>query len=187
MAYRYQYFNNFQQHPQPLYKQQSYRMQPDLLIRTVTTTKIIQEQRAAEAKALMPPYGVRMRPEFLIQAVTESKLAQKRAATAAKLAAAEAKRAAESEKLLVPRAIIPPDFGSLNDNSMLKIADFVPGVPPNYEKEFSYRELTMPVPLPTDGLYSKEQILIIGAQHCLRLEVKDLRRKKLFEIMEGIN
>ncbi|CAK5092001.1 unnamed protein product [Meloidogyne enterolobii] len=59
MAYRYQYYSNFQQSPQPLYKQQSFRMQPDHLIRTVTTSKILQEQRAAEekAKAAMPPYG----------------------------------------------------------------------------------------------------------------------------------
>jgi len=64
-----------------------------------------------------------MRPEILIQAVTESKLARKRAVTAAKL---EAKRAVDSEKLMVRRAITPPDFGSLNDNSMLKLADFVP-------------------------------------------------------------
>uniref|UniRef100_A0A915LQE4 Uncharacterized protein n=1 Tax=Meloidogyne javanica TaxID=6303 RepID=A0A915LQE4_MELJA len=164
MAHRYQFYDNFQQSPQPLYKQQSYRMQPDHLIRTVSTSKILQEQRAAEekAKAAMPPYGsVRMRPEILIQAVTESKLARKRAVTAAKL---EAKRAVESEKLMVRRAITPPDFGSLDDNSILKLADFVPGVPPSYEKVFSYRELTMPVPLPSDGLYSKEQILIIGAQ-----------------------
>jgi len=67
--------------------------------------------------------SVRMRPEILIQAVTESKLARKRAVTAAKL---EAKKAVESEKLMVRRAITPPDFGSLNDNSMLKLADFVP-------------------------------------------------------------
>nr|CAD2168615.1 unnamed protein product [Meloidogyne enterolobii] len=149
MAHRYQLYNNFQQSPQPLYKQQSYRMQPDHLIRTVSTSKILQEQRAAEekAKAAMPPYGI--------------KIGSKRAVTAAKL---EAKRAVESEKLMVRRAITPPDFGSLNDNSILKLADFVPGVPPSYEKEFSYRELTMPVPLPSDGLYSKDQILIIGAQ-----------------------
>ncbi|CAK5049487.1 unnamed protein product [Meloidogyne enterolobii] len=59
MAHRYQFYNNFQQSPQPLYKQQSFRMQPDHLIRTVTTSKILQEQRAAEekAKAAMPPYG----------------------------------------------------------------------------------------------------------------------------------
>ncbi|KAF7639070.1 hypothetical protein Mgra_00001596 [Meloidogyne graminicola] len=127
MAYSYHYFNNFQK-PQPLYKTQSYRIQPDILIRSVTATKILQEQRrAAEAKASAPPFGsVRMRPEFLIQAVTESKLAQKRAATAARLAAAEIKRATETEKLTVQRVLNPPNFNILNNNSMLKLADFVP-------------------------------------------------------------
>lgn len=67
-----------------------------------------------------------MRPEFLIQAVTESKLAQKRAATAARLAAAEIKRATETEKLTVQRVLNPPNFNILNNNSMLKLADFVP-------------------------------------------------------------
>jgi hypothetical protein len=59
-----------------------------------------------------------MHPEFLIRAVTESKIMQKRAV--AKLAA-EKKRA----EMQVPREVAALDFTNLDENSVLKLADFM--------------------------------------------------------------
>lgn len=133
---------------------------PEALIQTVTAAKIVHEQQEA-AKSTSLPFGFgvqRMHPEFLIRAVTESKIMQKRAV--AKLAA-EKKRA----EMQVPREVAALDFTNLDENSVLKLADFMAALPESYEKEFKYGELIKPVPLPDHrGLYSKDNILIVGAQ-----------------------
>ena len=45
-------------------------------------------------------------------------------------------------------------------------------LPESYEKEFKYGELIKPVPLPDHrGLYSKDNILIVGAQVSININM----------------
>ena len=119
------------------------------------------------------PRMQRVHPQRLIQSVTESKIAQKR--TAAKFKA-EQKWAQKAQQ--AKRTVQPLDFAKLAEDSVLKLADFMavcsgfPSFQPNfqalpasYDKEFRYGDLVKPVPIAAaNGLYSKEQILTVGAQ-----------------------
>uniref|UniRef100_A0A914HUW4 Uncharacterized protein n=1 Tax=Globodera rostochiensis TaxID=31243 RepID=A0A914HUW4_GLORO len=149
---------------------QPQRVHPMSLIQTVTAAKILEEQQRAKDRR-QNPLIYRMHPQLLIHEATINKVAQKQAAAKYFAAKKRQEREEKREREFVRRTVTPPDFAQMDADTVVKLADFMPVVPAEFDRAFRYGTLTAPIDVHSDSVYSLDDILIIGAQ----LELATLR------------